>query len=349
MTNVQKLIDQYPTLLSVSNSVDNAVTIKSIASSNDYSSDDIVVCTNTEYLTALLEKKVQPAALIIPVNMAELAPEHIPTLTSVNPRLAQALIKQQLNDYTANDNEWDSPHKSATIHSSATIGENCRIGPNVIIGKNVVIGNNTIIRSNSIVEHGTNIGDNCVIHSLVNIGYNSEVGDNVIIRPGAIIGNEGFGFAPDENKAFHRLPHTGKVILESQVHIGANCNIDRGTYGETRIKKGTKLDSLCHVAHNVEIGEHCVITSQCVIAGSSKIGNHVMMSGQSGVLDHVTIPDGVTLIHRAGVLQDIPETGVWGGLPAKPFKEHVKRNTLDKSIDKKIAKLEARLQKLENK
>jgi len=173
--------------------------------------------------------------------------------------------------------------------------------------------------------------------------------NNVIIRPGAIIGNEGFGFAADENKQYHRIPHTGIVVIEDDVQIGANCNIDRGTFGETRIGKRTKLDSLCHIAHNVEIGEDCVITSHCVIAGSSKIGNQVIMSGQTGVLDHITIADGTTLVHRAGVLQSIPEKGVWAGLPAKPLKEHMKRSSLDKSVDKKMAKLEARIKELESK
>jgi len=351
MISINELVQLYPSLLksNTEQKIADSLQIESVASVDDFTNNDIIVCSSVDYVEKIKTNSISPAALIIPERLSEFVPEGIPCLTTNNPRLAQALIKQHLNDYDASDSEWPSVHSSAIIHESASIGNSCRIGPNVVIGENVSIGDNTIIRSNSVIEHDSTIGEKCIIHSLVNIGYQSQIADNVIIRPGAIIGNEGFGFAPDENKQYHRIPHTGKVVIEEWVQIGANCNIDRGTYGETRIGKRTKLDSLCHIAHNVEIGEDCVITSHCVIAGSSKIGNEVIMSGQTGVLDHITIADGTTLVHRAGVLQSIPEKGVWGGLPAKPLKEHMKRSSLDKSVDKKIAKLEARLKKLESK
>jgi len=215
-----------------------------------------------------------------------------------------------------------------------------------VIGANVIIGDNIIIRSGSVIERDTSIGSNTVIHSLVNIGFESQIGKNVIIRSGATIANEGFGLSPDSDGKFHRVPHTGIVVLEDDVQIGANCNIDRATYGATLIKRGAKLDAQCHIAHNVEIGEDCVITAHCVIAGSSKIGNRVVMSGKSGVSDHVNICDDVTLIHRASVFSDIKEKGQWAGMPAKPFKDYLKdlrnRKQQSKLIDR-IKQLEAKI------
>jgi UDP-3-O-[3-hydroxymyristoyl] glucosamine N-acyltransferase len=353
MIKISQLLNDFGDLLSDDiklngkSNTDSEIEINTIASIDNYSETDIVVCTQKKYLEKLSNKK--PAAVICDEALASEMGSDINIITSPNPRLAQALIKQSINDYDAQDSEWEAIHHSALIHPTAKIGDNCRIGPNVIIGKDVIIGKNTTIRSACVVEHNSKIGEHCIIHSLVNIGYNTEIGNKVIIRPGAVIGNEGFGLAPDSSSKFHRLPHTGKVVLHDDVQVGSNCNIDRGTYGATTIHRGSKLDALCHIAHNVTIGEDCIITAQCVIAGSSNIGNRVMMSGQTGVLDHVNIVDDVVLVHRAAVIDDINEKGMWAGLPAKPLKAHIKSVNLEKRLEKKISKLEQRLSDFEEK
>lgn len=345
MIKVIELIDEFSALLA--GDVSTELSIASIAAIDNYTETDLVVCTNKEHLSILNKQAKLPAVLVTSAALLKNAPSDLPVLSSPNPRLVQALLKQKLDDYDPTDSEWDNPHSSATIHSSAKLGKNCRIGPKVVIGKNVVIGENSIIRSGTVIEHDTVIGDHCIIHNLVNIGYGSKLGNNVIIRPGAIIGNEGFGFAEDDKKQYQRIPHTGYVLIEDNVVIGSNTNIDRGTYGVTLIGSGTKIDSLCHIAHNVTIGENCIIVSQCGIAGSTKVGDRVIMSGQTGVLDHINITNDVTLIHRAGVVQDITEKGVWGGLPPKPFRDHMRRNSIEKTLMKKISALEKRLQELE--
>ena len=199
------------------------------------------------------------------------------------------------------------------------------------------------------IERDVEIGNDCTIHSQANIGYGSKLGNRVIIRSGAVVGNEGFGFAKDENNHYHRVPHTGYVEIQDDVQIGSNCNIDRGTYGATLIKRGCKIDGLCHIAHNVVLGENCILVSQCGIAGSTIVGDRVILSGQTGVLDHLKIADDAVLIHRAGVIQDIPTGGIWGGLPPKPMKEHMKRNNSYKTLEKKIAKLEEKISELKSK
>ena len=347
MITSQQLLTQFPKLLN--GTIVNTLEFHRLSSPENFQTGDIIVCENKELLEGLSERNELPGLVITNQGLLEHIPEDIPALTSPNPRLVHAFIKQLLNEYRHADLEWDQVHSSAIIHPSSQIPNDCRIGPNVVIGANVNIGKNTVIRSNSVIEHNVVIGDNCTIHNQVNIGYGSQIGNRVIIRSGVIIGNEGFGFAKDENNQYHRVPHTGHVEIQDDVHISSNCNIDRGTYGATLIKLGCKLDALCHIAHNVELGENCILVAQCGIAGSTVVGDRVILSGQTGVLDHKKIADDAVLVHRAGVISDIPEGGVWGGLPPKPMKEHMKRANSHKILEKKIAKLEEKIAELKSK
>ena len=257
-------------------------------------------------------------------------------------RLAQAKIKRHFDDYQAHDSEWQASHASAVVHSSAILGDGCRVGPNAVIGADCVLGDNVTIRAGAVIEHGVAIGSGSIINVNVNIGYNSRIGERVVVQAGAVIGSEGYGFVPDEQNHYHRVPHTGWVVLGNDVHIGANTCIDRGTYGETSIAAGVKIDNLVHIAHNVEVGEDTMLTALTVIAGSSKIGKRVIASGQTGVLDHKTVADGAILVHRCGVTEDIPTAGMWAGSPAKPFKEFVR----GLGLQKKVAKLELQIKEL---
>lgn len=260
------------------------------------------------------------------------------------PRLAMARIKQHYDDYLAADSEWPAIHPSAVIHATTKLGEGCRIGPNSVIGADCQLADQVIVRANAVVEHDCIIGRGTIINSNVNLGYGSQVGANVIIQAGAVIASEGYGFAPDAHNHYHRIPHTGNVVIEDDVHVGANSCIDRGTYGATRIARGVKIDNLVHIAHNVSVGEDTLLTAQTVIAGSSTIGKRVIASGQTGVLDHKTVPDDTVLVHRAGVSESLPHGGMWAGSPAKPFKEFVR----SLSLAKKVAKLEEQIKQLKS-
>jgi len=293
----------------------------------------------------LAASTVKPAVIVTTTKTAQelINNNHSGFIVCVaNVKLAQAFIKQHFDDYQSIDNEWPEIHPSANIHQTSKIGVNCHIGPNVTIGANCKIADHVIIRANSVIEHDVTIGRYSIINSLVNIGYASQIGNNTTIQAGVIIGNEGYGFATDQQGQHHRIPHTGNVIIKDNVHIGSNSCIDRGTYEATIIERGVKIDNLCHIAHNVQIGEDSLITAQCVIAGSSIIGKRVMMSGQTGVLDHKTVPNDTVLVHRAGVSESLPKGGMWAGSPAKPFKEFV-RNL---AIGKKVKKLELEVKNL---
>ena len=201
-------------------------------------------------------------------------------------------------------------------YKTLKFGKNFYIEENVIIGKNVFIGNNVTIKKNC------NLGNNVVIGSNVVI-ENSVVGDNVHICDGSIIGKKGFGFKFFKNNIC-RIPHIGKVIIEDNCEIGANCVIDRGSIKNTIIGKNTFLDNQVHIAHNVKIGNNCILAAQVGIAGSSTIGNNVVIGGQAGISGHLIIGDNVKIGGKSGVVKNIKDNQVVMGYPAKPIKEFLK-------------------------
>lgn len=344
MHHTDQLLEQFPDLLSGANP---GSAFTHLAACDNYAKDSLVFCGDESYVEQLTQSP--PAAIITSQELAERLIPVATVLTSANPRLAHALVKQAIDDFDASDPEWPAVHPSAIIHDTAKMGKDCRIGPNVVIGANTQIGDNCIIRANSVIEHDVTIGNDCVIHPLSNIGHSCILGHRVILRPGVIIGNEGFGLVPDDNKRYHRVPHTGRVVIHDDVQIGTHCNIDRGTYGDTILERGVKIDAFCHIAHNVVIGADTLFVAQCGIAGSATIGERVILSGQTGVIDHMHVAADSVLVHRAGVTEDVKEAGVWGGLPLRPFKEHVKRLNLDKHVLKLQRRIEALEKKLADK
>jgi UDP-3-O-[3-hydroxymyristoyl] glucosamine N-acyltransferase len=154
---------------------------------------------------------------------------------------------------------------------------------------------------------------------------------------------EGFGFAQDDKGRSHRIPQTGKVVIEDNVLMGSQCNVDRATWVETRIRAGSKFDALCHVAHNADIGEDCIIVAQTGVAGSSTLGKRVIVSGQSAITDHVSITDDVILVQRAGVINDIDKPGVYAGTPVQPVKDYFRNS----AVAHKLVELRKQVRKLE--
>lgn len=336
--SVQQICDFCPDLVVDSTDVDRK--FSQMSAVDDYHADSLIFVSEASQAAELGNSL--PSVIVTDARIAPSIPNgDTAVITVTNVRLAQAIIKSQFNDYDPSDSEWPDIHPSAVIHADAKLGKNVRVGPCSVIGKNAVIGDNTIIRANCVIEHDAQVGESCTIHNLVNIGLACIIGDRVIIRPGAIVGNEGFGFAQDENKHYHRVPHTGIVEVQDDVQIGSNCNIDRATYGKTVISRGVKIDSLCHIAHNCFVDEDALFVSQSGIAGSCHIGKRVISSGQTGMLDHRSVADDALLVHRCGVTEDIPSAGMWAGTPPRPFKEYVRN--LDSG--KKMKKLEERINK----
>lgn len=296
---------------------------------------------------ALADRALHGAPACV-VTTAELAPRfsgrpEIALLLTGNVKLAQAYLTQAYADLPPPGAEWPPLHPTAVIHESACLAEGVRIGPYAVIGRNVRIGKNSIVAAHALIEQEAFIGDGCVLHARVYVGSGCRIGNRVVIKPGAVIGAEGFGFAQDAQRRHQRIPQRGIVVIGDDVTISANCTVDRATFGETRIGRGSIFDAHCHVAHNVSFGEDCVVVAMSGISGSCRIGNRVIMSGQTGTIDHLNIADDVVLVHRAGLVSDVTEPGMYAGTPIQPYAEYA-RNIL---AFRKLAELKRTVARLE--
>lgn len=188
----------------------------------------------------------------------------------------------------------------AVIAESATIGEDCYVGPCAVIGEGVKIGNGCHIGPNVVIDDNVTIGEQCIINPNVTIYHDCRIGNRVTLHAGTVIGADGFGFAPTPD-GYEKIPQIGIVIIEDDVEIGANACVDRSTMGATVIHRGVKLDNLVQIAHNVEVGQHTVMSSQTGVAGSSKVGEWCMFGGQVGIAGHITIGDRTNIGAQSGV------------------------------------------------
>lgn len=235
-------------------------------------------------------------------------------------------------------------HATALVDPSAEIGADVSAGAFAIIGARARLGDETVIGAHTVVGEGSVLGRRCIIGRHVTLEWRVQLGDEVIVQSGSVVGSDGFGYVKDGDVSL-RIPHVGTVVLEDRVEIGANCTIDRATFGETRVKAGAKLDNLIHVAHNVEIGENTVIAAQTGISGSTKIGRNVIIAGQVGFVGHITIGDRSVFGAQAGVTKSIPEGLVVSGYPAK---NHMQARREEAAV-RRAPEMLKRLKKLEGK
>lgn len=237
--------------------------------------------------------------------------------------------------------------KKTGAHHSVNIGDSCIIDNSVYLGENVVVSNNckigagTKIYANSVVGDNVTIAKNTLIYPNVSIYKNVEIGNNCIIQSGAVIGSDGFGYLENpENGSYDRIPQLGNVVLEDNVEIGANSTIDRALVGSTRIRKGTKIDNLVHIAHNCDIGENTGIAAQAGFSGSVKTGNSGRFGGQTGIAGHLEICDNVTLLAQSGVSKSIQKPGVYFGSPIKDVKRAFKIEAVIRQLPELLSEIE---------
>jgi UDP-3-O-[3-hydroxymyristoyl] glucosamine N-acyltransferase len=216
-------------------------------------------------------------------------------------------------------------HPTAVIPATVSLGSNVSIDAYVVLGERNRIGDNVTLCAGIFLGDDVSIGEQTYIYPNVTIQERTEIGKNNIIHSGVVIGSDGFGFAPNKDGVYKKIPQVGHVVTEDDVEIGANTTIDRATIGETRIKCGTKIDNLVQIAHNVVIGEHTVIAAQTGISGSTKIGNHCIIGGQVGIGGHLTIAERTTIGAQSGVTKSFKETGkTISGYPAKEHRVAMK-------------------------
>lgn len=220
------------------------------------------------------------------------------------------------------------------IAESAIYGEGIYVGAFSYIGDNVNIGDNVKIYPNTYIGDNVTLDDNVIIHSGAKVYSETVVGKNCVIQSGAIVGADGFGFAPNKNGIFNKIPQTGNVILEDDVDVGAGTTIDRATMGSTILRKGVKLDNQIQIAHNVEIGEHTVIAAQTGVAGSTKIGKRCMIGGQVGIVGHITIGDNVRIQAQSGIGRNVKDDEILQGSPALNYGDYNKSYVHFKNLPK---------------
>ena len=210
--------------------------------------------------------------------------------------------------------------KIASISDSAQLAEELYIGEFVVIGENVSVGKGVQLFPQVYVGDNVTIGEGTILHPGVKVYAGTKIGAHCVILAGAVIGGDGFGFAPNQENNYQKVPQVGKVIIEDHVEVGANTTIDRATMGATIIRKGVKLDNLIMIAHNVEVGENTVMAAQSGVSGSTKIGKNCMFGGQVGLIGHINIAEGVKIAAQSGIGKSINEEGaVVQGAPAFEF------------------------------
>lgn len=222
-------------------------------------------------------------------------------------------------------------HQTAIKDKTTILGDEIHLGAHCFIGSHSQLGNRVTVMAHSYIGSNVFIDENTLIYPNVTIYNNSVIGRNVIIHAGTVIGSDGFGFYK-KNGLHMKIPHVGKVVIEDDVEIGANCAIDRGSLGETRIRRGSKLDNLVQIAHNVVIGENTLIAAQSGIAGSTKIGDNVTIAGQVGIVGHVRIGNGVTIGAQAGVISSVEDGKTISGYPARDHAESLRKEAYIRKI-----------------
>ncbi len=318
------------------------VEISRVRTIDQAAAGDLTFLTNPKYLPYVASCR---ASAIIVAPGIEIAGQNL--LVSSNPYLAFAKILSELRGVVY---ACVGIMPGAVIADSAKLGHNVSVYPGCVIGENVVIGDNSMLFPNTVIYADVQIGADCLIHAGCLIREQTQIGNRVILQPGAIIGADGFGFAPD-GEAYFKIPQVGIVVLEDDVEIGSCCCIDRAALGETRIKKGCKIDNLVQIAHNVVVGEDSVIAAQTGFAGSCRIGRHATFGGQSAVTGHVKLGDNITIAGKGGATQNLAGGQVYSGTPAIPHKQWLKSSLIFGKLPelrREMSALRRRLQELED-
>ncbi len=271
-------------------------------------------------------------------KFADKAPVNVALLITPAPYRAFVAVAQKLYPGAMRPSslfEASGVSAGALVHPTARLESGVVIDPAAVIGPRAEIGAGTIIGPTAVIGPEVRIGRDCVIGASCTIVH-ALIGDRVIVHAGARIGQDGFGFIPGAG-GHGKVPQVGRVIIQDGVEVGANTTIDRGAIRDTVIGEGTKIDNLVQIAHNVEIGRHCVLAAHTGISGSCTIGDYVMMGGRVGITDNVTIGAGAMIAAGSGVMSHIPAGEKWGGAPAQPAREWLKANAALRRLARRSA------------
>jgi UDP-3-O-[3-hydroxymyristoyl] glucosamine N-acyltransferase len=300
---------------------DGEVLIRRVASLENAQSGEISFIEDAKLLD---EARLSRAScLIVPDSLQEEKINDLSEIRVARPKLAFTLIAEVLHPRRR---LAASVHPTAVVSESAKIDAGAFIGARVEVGERASVGEGTQMHAGCVIGAGVSVGRDCVLHPNVVLYEGARIGDRVILHAGAIVGADGFGYVRSET-GYHKFPQMGTVCIADDVEIGANTCVDRGSLGETRIGRGTKIDNLVQIAHNVQIGERVVIASQTGISGSTVIEDDAVIGGQVGFGDHARVQSGAVIGSKAGVLPGkIVRPGVWWGIPIQPLEDYKRLN-----------------------
>jgi UDP-3-O-[3-hydroxymyristoyl] glucosamine N-acyltransferase len=288
---------------------DASVVLTGLAPAEQARAGQVTFAENEEYF-ARAEQSAAAAILVA-------SPCASASKTIIRVRNARVAFAQLLEMFHPEPQPPPGVHPGAVVAASATVDPTAHVGPHCVIGERVRIGPRSVLLGGNHIGDDSQLGDNVRLFPNVVIYAHTQIGSRVRIHAGTVVGSDGYGYVFHEG-AQRKIPQVGNVIIHDDVEIGANVAIDRGALGSTVIGKGTKIDNLVQIGHNVVIGEHCIIVAQDGIAGSTQVGNNVTMAGQVGLAGHLKIGHGVTIGAKAGVMNDIPDGETWLGIPARP-------------------------------
>lgn len=284
---------------------DKNISVSGLSKIEDGMPNTLTFLANMKYEHYIYDTR---ASIAIVANTFQPTNEIPNTLTLIKVEDPYSCFAKLLAAYDQMHQKEPIIEKNAFISETAKIGKDVYIGASAYIGDGAVIGNNTNIYPNAYIGDNVKIGDKTTIHPNTSIYHDCVIGNSCVVHAGAVIGADGFGFAPDENGEFQKVPQIGNVILEDHVEIGANSTIDRSTLGSTILRRGVKIDNLVQVAHNVEVGANSAIAAQAGVAGSTKIGENVLVGGQVGISGHIKIADRTQIVAQSGIPNNIKKT-----------------------------------------
>ena len=291
------------------------LTIRNVAEISSAQPGDLVFAVSADKVR--LVESCNASFAILPVGQWNV---RIPHVMVRNPYMAFAKVLELMNAYSPS---LTGVHPAATLRPDALVGESTTLYPGVFLDSGVSIGNRSILYANVSVGMNVEIGDDCIIHANCTIREGTKIGNRVIIQPNAVIGSDGYGYTK-ENGVHHKIPQLGSVIIEDDVEIGAGSTIDRGTFRETIIGRGTKIDNLVQVGHNVKMGVGCLMAAQSGVSGSTTMGDYVTFGGQSGSVGHISIGSHATIMARGAPAKNVEEGAMISGFPGRDHKKQIK-------------------------
>lgn len=320
---------------------DGSIEITGVAGVEEATPGQLTFLSNPKYTTKLAASAAAAAIVGNDYNGSA----NVPLLRHANPYL---MFARAIELFYSPPPVPAGIHASAVISPSARLGTNVKVGAHTVIGDDVTIGDNTVIYANCTIYAGARIGADCLIHSNCVVREYVEIGARCILQNGVVVGGDGFGYAKQDDGSWYKIVQSGIVVLEDDVEIGANSTVDRATIGETRIKRGAKLDNLVMVGHASQVGENTLLCGQVGLAGSTKVGRNVTLAGQVGVAGHLTIGDNVVATAQTGIPNSVEAGKLVSGYPAIENRAWLKSSAVFQrlpELQKRVAELEKLLKK----